>query len=71
MKLSKKSFSWDDNVPLIDDELFTMNYNQLSEDLNLSTSMTLPLDFAKPSLWDMDLETFIMDPRHEEEEINN
>ena len=70
MKLSKKSFSWDDNVPLIDDELFTMNFHQLSEDLNLSTSMTLPLDFAKPGLWDMDLETFIMDPRHEEEEIN-
>ena len=47
-----------------------MNFHQLSEDLNLSTSMTLPLDFAKPGLWDMDLETFIMDPRHEEEEIN-
>jgi hypothetical protein len=50
LKLTKKSFFWDDNFPLIDDELFTINFHQLSEDLNLSISMTLPLEFAKPGL---------------------
>jgi hypothetical protein len=39
-KLSKKSYSWDENFTSIDDGLYTIKIAQLTDDFNLSSSFS-------------------------------